>query len=94
MGTRPLYGETYVDICEVSELFVRLSNFFFNRCESSNQIGLGHVPGFSWFDALQSAGSAPSLDGPLTDIDVEILGIECDSSFGVVVFFNHASIWF
>ena len=80
-------------ICEVSERFVRKSNFFCNRVQCSNQMSLGHVPGFPWLDALQSAGSAPSLDGPFADIDVEILGIECSSLFGIVVFFNHALIW-
>ena len=70
-----------------------MSNFFFNWCQCFNQISLGHIPRFPWLDALQPTGSAPSLDGPFTDIDVEILGIECSSLFGIVVFFNHGGLW-
>ena len=69
--------------------------FFSARCifgKGADEISLGEVSFPSGLDGLQPAGSGPALDGPFTDIDVEILGIEFDSSFGVVVFFNHA--WF
>ena len=60
--------------------------------KGADEISLGEVSFPSGLDGLQPAGSGPALDGPFTDGDVEILGVELCSLCAVVVFFNHG--WF
>ena len=69
--------------------------FFSARCifgKGADEISLGEVSFPSGLDGLQPTGSGPALDGPFTDGDVEILGVELCSLSAVVVFFNHG--WF
>ena len=52
---------------------------------------LGHVPRLSRLDGLESAGSAPALNGALGDLDVELTQIEINSLFAVVILLDHTA---